>query len=111
MTSVLQIFCNFCDLLIFQKYILCKKLEKLEKWKQMYFLNFFFSDELLPLIHLSWQPLRVLFVSENLFIVTKAFSVLRVLAKCSGDFIRKRTLTDALPPLLKYISRLQVITL
>ena len=71
---------------------------------------FFLSrDELLPLVHLSWQPLKLLFTSENLFIVEKAFSVVRVFAECAGEFIHKRALTDVFPAIMAYIKRLQVI--
>ncbi len=68
-----------------------------------------FRDELLPLVHLSWQPLKLLFTSDNIFIVDRAFAVLRVFAVSAGDFIQRRTITDVFPPLVKYIRRLQVL--
>ena len=68
----------------------------------------FARDELLPLIHLSWKSLRVLFSSDNLFMVDRAFWVLRTFAVTARDFIHRRTLTDVFPSLLGYIRRLQV---
>ena len=41
------------------------------------------ENELLPLVHLSWQPLKLLFNSNNLFVVEKAFNVLRIMAQCA----------------------------
>lgn len=70
----------------------------------------FGRDELLPLVHLSWRSLKLLFASENLFIVDKAFDVLQTLAMCAGDFIRKRTVKDVFPAVMSYITRLQIIT-
>ena len=64
---------------------------------------------MLPLIHLAWKPLEVLFASENIFIVAKAFECLRTFAKCAKDFIQRRTLTNIFPTIIKYIRRLQVI--
>ena len=68
----------------------------------------FFRDELLPLVHQTWQPLRLLFSSNNLFVVEKAFEVLKTMAQTAKDFIRKRTLDDVFPPLVNYLRKLQV---
>ena len=68
----------------------------------------FHRDELLPLIHLSWTPLQLLFSSENLFIAERAFAVLRVFAVAAKDFIQRRTLKEAFPAIMKYIRALQV---
>ena len=63
---------------------------------------------LLPLVHQAWQPLKLLFRSTNIFIVDEAFKCLVVMANCARDFIRRRTLTDVLPPLLTFFKTLQV---
>ena len=65
---------------------------------------------LLPLVHQAWHPLKLLFRSTNIFIVDEAFRCLVVMANCARDFIRKRTLTDVLPPLLTFFKTLQVVT-
>ncbi len=67
-----------------------------------------FRDELLPLIHLCWQPLKLLFDSSNLLILEKSFSVVKVFAELSGDFVRRRTLTDVFPAVMKHTKRLKV---
>ena len=59
-------------------------------------------------MHQTWQPLKLLFNSNNLFVVEKAFNVLKIMAKCAKDFIRRRTLDDVFPDLLTYIKKLQV---
>jgi len=64
---------------------------------------------LLPLVHQAWQPLKLLFRSTNIFIVDEAFKCLVVMANCARDFIRRRTLTDVLPPLLTFFKTLQVM--
>ena len=65
---------------------------------------------LLPLVHQAWHPLKILFRSTNIFIVDEAFRCLVVMANCARDFIRRRTLTDVLPPLLTFFKTLQVVT-
>ena len=67
------------------------------------------KDELLPLVHQSWQPLKLLFQSENIFIVAKAFQMLHVFAKYAKEFIHRRTLTDVLPPILNYLKKLDLM--
>ena len=67
-------------------------------------------DELLPLVHQSWQPLKLLFQSNNIFIVAKAFQLLHVFARCAKDFIHRRTLTDVFPPILNYLKKLTTMT-
>eukprot|EP00094_Tigriopus_californicus_P007931 TCALIF_07635-PA protein Name:"Similar to TTI1 TELO2-interacting protein 1 homolog (Homo sapiens)" AED:0.15 eAED:0.15 QI:56/0.85/0.87/1/0.85/0.87/8/48/808 len=67
------------------------------------------KDELLPLVHLCWQSLKLLFSSENIFVVDQAFKVLRTFARVAGDFIQRRTLKDAFPAILKYVKSLQMI--
>merc|ERR1712051_147177 len=67
------------------------------------------ENELLPLVHLVWQPLKLLFSSNNLFVVEKAFHVLRIMAQCAKNFIRRRTLDDIFPDLVTYIKKLQIM--
>lgn len=67
------------------------------------------KDELLPLVHQSWQPLKLLFQSENIFIVAKAFQMLHVFARYAKEFIHRRTLTDVLPPILNYLKKLDLM--
>lgn len=69
------------------------------------------EDILLPLVHLTWQPLKLILkdaAKNDLFLTEKAFQVLRVLAFCAGDFIRKRTIQDVFPALLAYFRQLQI---
>ena len=70
--------------------------------------QFFSRNEVLPLVHQTWQPLKLLFTSNNLFVVEKAFGVLKILANCAKDFIRKRTIEDVFPALANYLRKLQV---
>ena len=63
-------------------------------------------DELLPLVHQCWQPLKLLFQSNNIFIVAKAFQLLHVFARCAKEFIHRRTLTDVFPPIVSYLDKL-----
>ena len=67
-----------------------------------------FRETLLPLIHQVWQPLKLLFESENIFVVSKAFKALHVFAVCAKDFIHRRTLTDVFPAIIKYLKKLKV---
>jgi hypothetical protein len=55
-----------------------------------------------------WQPLKLLFESENIFVVSKAFKALHVFAVCAKDFIHRRTLTDVFPAIIKYLKKLKV---
>jgi len=66
-------------------------------------------DTLLPLIHQSWQPLKLLFESDNINVVAKAFSALHVMAKLGKDFIHRRTVNDVLPSIMKYIVNLKAM--
>jgi len=67
------------------------------------------QDQLLPLVHDLWHPLKLLFKSNNIFIVDKAFECLVVIAEHARDFVHKRTVTDVFPPLLKFFHTLQVM--
>ena len=63
----------------------------------------------MPIVHQAWQPLKLLFHSENIFIVAKAFKVLHIFAKCAKDFIHRRTLTDIFPPIINYLKKLDLM--
>ena len=67
------------------------------------------KEELLPLVHQAWQPLKLLFKSDNIFVVEQAFRVLMVFGQTAKDFIHKRALTDVFPSLSIYIRRLQAM--
>lgn len=66
----------------------------------------FFRDELLPLLHLSWQPLKLLLRSpvdgggSGLLLLERAFRVVLVFSRCAGDFVRGRVVKEALPAML-----------
>lgn len=76
----------------------------------MFFLPFLYRDEVLPLVHQSWKPLKLLFNCDNLFVVAKAFHVLRVIGQVAKDFIHRRALSDVFPSVARYITKLQVAT-
>ncbi len=65
-------------------------------------------DELLPLVHQCWQPLKVLFDSDNLLVLERAFRVVLVFARCAGDFVAARTLKDVLPAMMRCTRKMQV---
>jgi len=67
------------------------------------------QEAILPLVHQTWHPLRLLFKSNNIFIVDKAFECLMVIARHARDFVHKRTVTDVFPPLLKFFQTLQLM--
>ena len=64
------------------------------------------QETILPLVHQVWQPLHLLFKSNNIFVVEKAFRCLRVIGEHARDFVHKRTVTDVLPPLLTFFKSL-----
>jgi len=67
------------------------------------------QEVILPLVHQTWHPLRLLFNSPNIFIVERAFDCLMVIAKHARDFVHKRTVSDVFPPLLKFFQTLQLM--
>jgi len=67
------------------------------------------QETILPLVHQTWHPLRLLFKSHNIFIVDKAFECLMVIARHARDFVHKRTVSDVFPPLLKFFQTLQLM--
>lgn len=67
------------------------------------------KEILLPLVHQSWQPLKLLFESDNIFVVSKAFKALHIFASSAKDFIHRRTLTDVFPSIVKYLQKLKAM--
>lgn len=67
------------------------------------------QEVILPLVHQTWHPLRLLFKSPNIFIVERAFDCLMVIARHARDFVHKRTVSDVFPPLLKFFQTLQLM--
>jgi len=67
------------------------------------------QETILPLVHQVWQPLHLLFKSNNIFVVEKAFRCLRVIGEHARDFVHKRTVTDVLPPLLTFFKSLEIM--
>ena len=82
-----------------------------ETMKVVSFYNIFnlFRDTLLPLVHQVWQPLKLLFDSDNIFVVAEAFKVLKIFASHAKDFIHRRTVQEVFPAIVKYLHKLKVI--
>uniref|UniRef100_A0A224Y855 TTI1 C-terminal TPR domain-containing protein n=1 Tax=Rhipicephalus zambeziensis TaxID=60191 RepID=A0A224Y855_9ACAR len=62
-----------------------------------------YQDELLPVVHLLWQPLVARFQKDDWHLCAKAFEVVSSLAETSRDFIRERTLREVWPRLAKFL--------
>ncbi|XP_013105335.1 TELO2-interacting protein 1 homolog [Stomoxys calcitrans] len=56
-----------------------------------------YENELLPLVHLIWSPFVEKFRQRNACVLNRCFTLLEVLAKCSKDFITKRSLDEVIP--------------
>ena len=67
------------------------------------------QTRVLPLVHLTWQPLKLCFKSSNVFLVDTAFSCLMVIARVARDFVHSRTVSDVFPALLQFLTSLQVM--
>ena len=67
------------------------------------------QETLLPLIHQTWQPLKLLFESDNIFVVSEAFSVLRIFAAVAKDFIHRRTVDEAFPGVMRCLHRIKSV--
>ncbi|XP_025082798.1 TELO2-interacting protein 1 homolog isoform X2 [Pomacea canaliculata] len=61
------------------------------------------ENELLPMIHKVWEPLKQRFCDHNKLIVIKAVKALHTMCSLCGDFIRKRVEKDILPTLLHFL--------
>ena len=58
-------------------------------------------------MHLCWQPLKLLFDSDNLFVLERAFRVVLVFARCAGEFVSSRAVRDAVPPMIRCLRKMQ----
>ena len=67
------------------------------------------QETLLPLIHQTWQPLKLLFESDNIFVVSEAFYVLRIFAAVAKDFIHRRTVDEAFPGVMRCLHRIKAV--
>ena len=63
---------------------------------------------LLPLVHLTWQPLKLCFKSSNLLLVDSSFQCVMVIAQVARDFVHNRTVNDVFPALMQFLTNLQV---
>jgi len=64
---------------------------------------------LLPLVHLTWQPLKLCFKSSNLLLVDSSFQCVMVIAQVARDFVHNRTVNDVFPALMQFLTNLQVM--
>lgn len=62
-----------------------------------------YEDELLPVVHLIWEPFSERFKESNPIILSRSFELLITLSKVAKSFILKRTLTDVVPILNKFL--------
>lgn len=56
-----------------------------------------YDDQLLPVVHKIWSPLKYVLINSDSLGKQHAFQLLIVLAHTAKDFIRARTLSDVLP--------------
>uniref|UniRef100_A0A1B0CSV5 TTI1 C-terminal TPR domain-containing protein n=1 Tax=Lutzomyia longipalpis TaxID=7200 RepID=A0A1B0CSV5_LUTLO len=63
-----------------------------------------YEDKLLPVVHLIWFPLAEKFKSQNPIILRQCFNLLCLLAQSSQDFIHKRTISDVIPTINKFLA-------
>uniref|UniRef100_A0A1B0CKZ0 TTI1 C-terminal TPR domain-containing protein n=1 Tax=Lutzomyia longipalpis TaxID=7200 RepID=A0A1B0CKZ0_LUTLO len=63
-----------------------------------------YEDKLLPVVHLIWFPLAEKFKSQNPIILRQCFNLLCLLAQSSRDFIHKRTISDIIPTINKFLT-------
>ncbi|XP_002054549.3 TELO2-interacting protein 1 homolog [Drosophila virilis] len=62
-----------------------------------------YEDELLPLVHLLWQPLVEKFRQKDSIVLSRCFSLLHILVLHAKDFILKRSLSDVIPQLKQFL--------
>ncbi|KAH8407125.1 hypothetical protein KR222_007566 [Zaprionus bogoriensis] len=62
-----------------------------------------YENELLPLVHLVWQPLVEKFRQKDPLVLNRCFSLLHVLGRHAKDFILKRSLSDVIPQLKQFL--------
>ena len=63
---------------------------------------------LLPLVHLTWQPLKQCFRASNIFLMDVAFQCVMTIARVSRDFVHSRTVKDVFPGLHKFLTSVKV---
>lgn len=62
-----------------------------------------YEDELLPLVHLVWQPLVEKFRQKDPLVLSRCFSLLHILGIHAKEFILKRSLSDVIPQLKQFL--------
>ncbi|EDW42823.1 TELO2-interacting protein 1 homolog [Drosophila sechellia] len=62
-----------------------------------------YEDELLPLVHLVWQPLIEKFRQKDALVLNRCFTLLHLLGVHAKDFILKRSLSDVIPQLKQFL--------
>ncbi|CAG2207626.1 TTI1 [Mytilus edulis] len=69
------------------------------------------TDELLPLIHELWPSYRQRFIDEEKLVIRRARELdvssetLVIMSECTGDFIKRRTVTDVFPKLIHFLDK------
>ncbi|XP_052082424.1 TELO2-interacting protein 1 homolog [Mytilus californianus] len=63
------------------------------------------TDELLPLIHELWPSYRQRFIDGEKLVVRRALETLVIMSECTGDFIKRRTVTDVFPKLINFLDK------
>ncbi|KAH8242933.1 hypothetical protein KR032_003130 [Drosophila birchii] len=62
-----------------------------------------YENELLPLVHLVWQPLVEKFRQKDALVLNRCFTLLHLLGVHAKDFILKRSLSDVIPQLKQFL--------
>ncbi|XP_017117471.1 TELO2-interacting protein 1 homolog [Drosophila elegans] len=62
-----------------------------------------YENELLPLVHLVWQPLVEKFRQKDALVLNRCFTLLHLLGVHAKDFILKRSLSDVIPQLKHFL--------
>lgn len=62
-----------------------------------------YEDELLPLVHLVWQPLVEKFRQKDPLVLSRCFSLLHILGIHAKEFILKRSLSDVIPQIKQFL--------
>ncbi|XP_071144765.1 TELO2-interacting protein 1 homolog isoform X1 [Mytilus edulis] len=63
------------------------------------------TDELLPLIHELWPSYRQRFIDEEKLVIRRALETLVIMSECTGDFIKRRNVTDVFPKLIHFLDK------
>ncbi|XP_030369469.1 uncharacterized protein LOC115620397 [Scaptodrosophila lebanonensis] len=62
-----------------------------------------YEDELLPLVHLMWQPLIEKCRQKDALVLNRCFDLLQILGVYAKDFILKRSVSDVIPQLKLFL--------